>query len=298
MSRSLRNLIASITALLLGGVLLHLVGDSAREQRQRWPAEESYVTLPPPEAARWVYLGYNELAADITWSRLLVYYGQGFLGDSDLRYLGRFVDNIIALDPRFKKVYQWSVYSVTVGVEQQPGIRHSIKILHRAMEEYPEDYEFFWLAGVRYYLNLKSDDEAERRRYKEKGAEYLEAAMEKPNAPKDLATQAASFRYRLGQVEQARTNLMQMIMTTDDEKARAKMLRSFGRISDEGVAEELAQAAEQFAEIHHEHMPQVGPNLFVLLGGPPPSPVIDFDALATERDLFGSQESQGIQLFE
>lgn len=302
MQRYLRSGVA-IIALVTTGLLMQALGDSAREQRESWPLEESYVNLPPASAARWAYLGYNELAADITWARLLVYYGSGFLGEGDFRYLGKFIRNIMTLDPRFKRLYQWAAYTVTVTADhkisfRRDDVRQSIEILEAAMKEFPDDYEFFWLAGIRYFLDLKSEDEAQQRAYKERGAEYLEMAMQKPNAPSDLASKAAAFRSQLGQFEQARANLIQMIMTTDDPRAQEKMLASFGHLTADGVAEELAEAARQFRALRLEHMQQVPSDLFVLMGGPPPSEVIDFDELATERDLFGSQEIEGIQLFD
>lgn len=302
MRRQLR-FIATIVGVLASGLLMYSLGNSARQQRESWPVEESYVTLPSPSAARWSYLGYNQLAADITWSRLLVYYGSGFLGDGDFRYLAKFVRNIIALDPQFKKVYQWASYSVTVTEDHristaEEDVLQSIEILEGAMREFPDDYEFFWLAGIRYFLDLKSDDPKKQRAYKERGSEYLEMAMRKSNAPKDLATKAASFRSQLGQFEQARANLIQMVMTTDDAAAQKKMLESFSSLAPEGLAQELAAAAKAFRSLHSQHLQQVSEDLFVILGGPPPGAVIEFDELATERALFGAEKVQGIRLFD
>ncbi|MCP4446340.1 MAG: hypothetical protein GY811_13490 [Myxococcales bacterium] len=299
---------ASLRVALGGGCLLAAslavqgVGSAARDARSDWPIEEYYVTLPPTEAARFSYLGYNELAADVTWSRLLVYYGSGFLGEGDFRYLGNFIDNVIALDPEFKKVYEWAMYSVTVNEEHRVStaaedIRKSIDILEKAMVAFPDEYEFFWLAGVRYYLDMKSDDKDEQRRFKEHGAELMERAMSRPGAPKDLANKAAAFRSLLGQHEHALATLKHMYMTTDDEKARASMLRNFRYVAGDDIAEELKRAANLFSELRLEHGQQFPEDLFVILGGPAPSPVIDFDKLATKRDLFGATEEASIELF-
>ncbi len=296
------RLAAGVLALAAASLTAQGLGSAAREARDAWPTEESYVTLPPAEAARFGYLGYNELAADVTWARLLVYYGSGFLGEGDFRYLGNFVDNIIVLDPQFKKVYEWASYSVTVNEKRQVStheddMRKSIAILEKAMVAFPDEYEFFWLAGVRYFLDLKSDDPKLQRQYKERGADLMEEAMAKPGAPKDLANKAAAFRSRLGQHERAQANLMQMIMTTDDPKARASMLRSVKQVAGEGIAAELKRATEEFSELRLEHGQQIPEHIFVILNGPPPSPVIDFDSLATDRDLLGSQEHQDAPLF-
>ncbi len=292
-----------IAALVGVSVAMNVVGAATHEQRGSWPIEESYVTLPPPQSARFWSLGYNELTADITWSRLLVYYGSGFLGEGDFRYVSNFVDNVIVLDPQFKKVYEWASYSITVNEKHQVSseaddIRKSIEILEKAMLAFPDEYEFFWLAGVRYFLDLKSDDEDEQRSYKEHGAELMEIAMGKPGAPKDLANKAAAFRSELGQQEHAQAALMRMIMTTDDIDAQASMLRNFRHVAGAGIADELEQATKQFSSSRLESGQQFPEDLFVILGGPPPNPVIDFDALATERDLFGAEDDDApLELF-
>ncbi len=291
----------AMAALLLALLASQALDRRATHARESWPIEEQYVTLPSADSARLVYLGYNELAADITWARMLVYYGSGFVGEGDFRYLSKFIDNIMALDPRFKRLYTWAMYTVTVNEKHQVStekedILESIKIIERAMKEFPDDYEFFWVGGIRYFLDLKSDDPAVQRSYKEHGSELIELAMEKPDAPSNLAITAASLRSQLGQVEQARANLTKMILTTDDLQARASMMHSFEQIAGEGLAAELVQATEQFAKMRTGYT-QYPPDLFVLMGGPPADPVIDFDRLATDRDLFGADEGDELRLF-
>lgn len=293
---------AVVIGLFLALFLLQYFGDHARQARESWPDEEQYVTLPPKAAARYTYLGYNELAADVTWSRMLVYYGSGFIGEGDFRYLSKFIHNIIALDPKFRKLYFWAMYTVTVNENHQVStkkedILESIAIAERAMKEFPNDYEFYWVAGIRYFLDLKSDDPAIQRAYKERGSELIEEAMHKPDAPKSLATTAAALRSQLGQFEQARANLTKMILTTDDPAARAKMLSSFKAIAGDGLGEELERATELFSELRAGYT-QLPPDLFVLMGGPERGGVINFDSLATERDLFGAEaEPDQLKLF-
>lgn len=300
MRRSLSTA-TGLVAVLVTSAAAHAIGGSARSMRADWPQEESYVTLPPAEAARFSYLGYNELAADVTWSRLLVYYGSGFLGEGDFRYLSNFIDNVITLDPKFKKAYKWSSYSITVNEKHQisseaSDVQKSIEILEKAMVAFPEDYEFFWLAGVRYFLDLKTDNEEELRRHKERGADLMEEAMRKPNAPADLANRAAAFRSKLGQNERAQANLMQMIMTTDDRAAQASMLQNFKYVAGDTLGEELQRATELFTD-QRLAGGQIPEHLFVILNGPEPSPVINFDNLATERDLIGAEEEDDVVLF-
>ncbi len=89
------------------------------------------------------------------------------------------------------------------------------------MREFPDEYKYSWIAGARYYFDLWSPDpEVKRQRYRERGAELIEQAMTKPNAPQDLATTAANMRSKLGQHQRALDNLRQMVLSTNDAAAR------------------------------------------------------------------------------
>jgi hypothetical protein len=275
------------------------VRDSALDQRKTWPPEENYVnSLPTPDVAPIALLGYREAAADLYWARALVYYGSGVMGENDFRYLTRFIDVILALDPNFKRVYSWAADAVTFkeGKATQEEYSLSLEYLERAMKRYQDDYNYFWRAGLRYWADLHSDDKEKVRKWRERGAELIEEAIHKPNAPADLATLAASMRTKLGQNERAIKMLQQKIMTVSDLAARAKMLNRFEGLTSHSVKDELERAAERFAELRAKDLQQVPPDLFVILG-PEPSDVIEFDELATDRSLFGAEQSDEIQLF-
>lgn len=286
----MRGWIAGLIACALCWAAAMRLEAAALADRATWPAVEENAVVPPADLAPILSLGYRELAADLAWSRLLVYYGSSRIGDSDFRYLEDLIDTVLALDPRFKRVYRWAAYSVThrTGYATQEELALSVRYLERAMEAFPDDYEYFWLAGLRYWLDLNPEDEDLRRRYRERGAELIEQAMRKPNAPPGLATLAASLRTELGQVERALSELREMILTTDDVEAREKMVERFALLSDDrDLADELEAASERFDAAWKAEMPYAPPSLYVIIGDEP-SPVIDFEELANERDLFGA----------
>jgi hypothetical protein len=288
-------LLFAVAAFWLGGQ----VAAASRAERATWPATEETAILPPPGAAPILAAGYRELAADLIWSRTLVYYGSSLVGETDLRDLERYLDLILSLDPKFKRVYQWAAAAVTYKTTGGPRIeasrvtqeelRASVRYLERGMAAFPDGYEMFYQAGVRYFFDLRSDDPAEQQRLKERGAALVEEAMRKPDAPPDLAASAAALRTRLGQKERALGNLKAMILSVDDEAARAKLLRRAGDVGDEGVVEELQAALATFDDARLDHGRNLPPDDFVLLGPPPPAR-IDFRELAAERDLFGADD--------
>ena len=284
-ARSIALILVAAAVVWLGAQSL---GQAARGQRADWPRAQDYVYLPSPESAPIVWGNYRQVAADITWARGLVYYGSSLVGDADFRYLEQFIDNVIALDPKFVRPYKWAAYSVTFQNERatQEEFRVSIRYLEKGMETFPDDYEFFWAAGLRYYLDLYSDDPDERRQFRERGAELIEQAMRKENAPDDLARLAANLRVKLGQKERALADLREMILVTDNYEAQQALIERYNRLAGEDFPEEAQQAKAEFSRKWQETLPFTSPSMYVILGDRP-SPAIDFEELATERDLFG-----------
>lgn len=280
--RLLRALLAA-TVFWVGA---HQLRGQAVAERVRWPRAVATVLIPPAQVLQ--FAPNRELVADLLWCRLLVYYGSNWLGDGDLSQVEQLLDGVITLSPRFKAVYEWAAYAVTyrTGTATQEEFRSSIRYLEKAMREFPDDYQYFWIAGARYYFDLWSPDAAIVRKYRERGAELIEHAMAKPNAPHDLATTAANMRSKLGQQQRALENLRQMVLSTNDQDARQTML-SRVRVADPDLADALERAALELQESWLRTLPMVPIDFFVVLGERP-SPVIDLRKLATPQDLFGA----------
>jgi tetratricopeptide (TPR) repeat protein len=266
------------------------VGAQAHAERKTWPDTEGYIVLPRAvePLAR---IGYRQLVADILWTYTTVYaadYSREQV--TQYRYLEQLLDRILELDPKFERVYKWAAFAVMYknGYATQDEYRKSVEYLERGIEQFPDRYELYWIAGIRYFANLHSDDPEQQRRFREKGASLIEQAMHKPDAPTSLATLAASLRVKLGQKQRALHDLRQVILTIEDEKAQAKLIRRYNALAGEQFPEEERRAKREFEARWRATLPYASPSMFVLLGERP-SPVIDFEALATERDLFGAE---------
>ena len=265
---------------------------NALSDRKAWPRTDAYLPVPPASTARFVSLGYNELAADVAWASTMVYYGSSRIGTSDFRYLERFIDTIIALDPYFYRIYEWASYAVTFRKSRatQQEFRTSIKYLEEGIKQFPNRYRMYWQLGLRYWIDLRPKDKAEKLRNRNRAAYSIERAIHCPDAPPGLATLAASMRTQLGQYERARHTLQQMILTTTDATARKKLETRFRDLVPPSKSKEIEAAQKRFQETWQATLPYAPPDLFVLIG-PKPDPSIDFDRLATPRDLFGSSAS-------
>ena len=288
---TVRRILAAliVAALLWAGA--RQLGAAAQDERASWPKTADTLLVPPAEVVPFAgaVLG-RELLGDVVWARMLVYYGANWAGEGDLSQLEPLIEVVMTLAPRFKPVYEFAAYATTYqsGTATQEEFKTSIRYLERAMKVYPDDYKYFWIAGLRYHYDLWSKDEAVRRGYRERGAALIEEAMRKPNAPPDLATTAASMRSKLGQHQRAIDSLRQMVLITDNQEAREKMLERL-RVESPDLAEEVERAADELEQAWQRDMPSVPLDLYILLGPPPPR-VIDFRALATPHDLFGIED--------
>jgi hypothetical protein len=294
MQRTGKNLLVLLVTVALASACwlgTRGLGAQARTQREAWPEAEGLVWLPPPQAAPILAMGYRQLWADINWSRLLVYYGSNWSEDVSFRfrYLMRFLDNVIALDPKFKRVYEWGSYAVTFqgGRVELEEYELSVRYLERGMQEFPDHWRYFWLAGIRYYIDLESEDPAEQRRLREHGAALIEQAMHKPDAPENMALLAAGLRSDLGQHERALDNLRQIILTTDNAEAQEKLIQTYRGLAGKEFPEEATRAKLELQRGWMAELPFASPDMYVVLGDRPPA-AIDVYALAAEQSVFSA----------
>src|SRR5262249_19086890 len=137
------------------------VRDAAIDMRTSTDPGDDQALVLSPRAARFAALGYNELAADIAWSYTLVYYGDGMQRDTHLVHGDKLIEEVNALDPYFRRPYQWGGYATTFRRAGEPSneeFAESVKVLERGVERFPNDWELAWILGQRYFFDLKSDD--------------------------------------------------------------------------------------------------------------------------------------------
>lgn len=279
-----------VLALVVSGFLgvASLSHREALALRDQISEVERHALVPSPTVARILSMGYTELAADLSWVRMLVYYGDGLVHNTGMPDTEALVRLVNTLDPRFRYAYLWGAYSVLYR-EQAPTqaeFRSSIDVLRRAVKVFPDDWEFHWLLGMRLFLDLKPVDPVEAEKAKEEGVAHIEQAMHSPKAPSDLPFLAASLRTRLGQKEHALRDLREMILKTEDRKARAELENRYAFLASQAASQELAEAADAFNAAWKATCPYAPAALFVLVGSPP-SPAIDLETIL-RSELFSS----------
>jgi hypothetical protein len=288
---------AGITAALaLAGA--RIARDAAEAQAPQVIADEPYA--PAPDTAPIVTLGYRELFADLLFLRLKGYFGGR---ENTANGVAALVEAIIALDPQYQRIYEWGARAITLagrGVDNAAYLR-ALAVLDAGAQQFPDDWKLPYLAGEIYTQDLQTANPAERRAWDERGTLLTESAIRKPNAPAESATWAATMRTRLGQHQRAVDGLREMLLVTNDDKARARLVAKLAELENGAASElasELLDARRAFESTWLAARPAVPASMYVLIGAPLTA-AFDLADLATGgRDLVGTHAIERPEPFD
>lgn len=260
----------------------------ANDQR---PTEATAVPYAPtPDVAPFVSLGYRELTADLLYVRMVGYFAAYDSSPSDT---GAVAEAIAALDPRFRRSYEFGAIALTDArrpPERSTQIR-ALALLEKGMREFPDYWKLPNLAGQIYLVEMQTNDPVERRLWNEKGALLLESASRKPGAPSDLGVSAAMLQSKYGQNEHAIKSLTEILLITRDPRARAQIIEQLQKLSAEHSDEmtaELLDARQKFERAWRSERPAIPARFYILLGKPLGT-TFDLAELATGgRDVIGT----------
>lgn len=287
---------ALVAVLALGGA--RVAREAAEQRAPQVIADEPYA--PTPQAAPLVTLGYRELFADLLFLRLKGYFGGP---ENTANGVAALVEAIAALDPQYRRIYEWGAQAITLagrGVDNRAYLR-AIAVLEAGAQQFPDDWKLPYLAGEIYTQDLTTKDPAQRRAWDERGTLLTESAIRKPNAPAEAATWAATMRTRLGQHQRAVDGLREMLLVTNDDGVRARLLAKLAELessSADELAAEVLEARHRFDAAWLAARPAVPPSMYVLIG-PPLAPAFDLADLATGgRDLVGALPIERLEPLE
>ena len=253
---------------------------------------------PSKSMAPIVTLGYREVAADLLFVRLAGYFGGT---DSTAAGITSLVEAIVALDPRYHRIYSYGSGAITLaryGVDQRAQ-EHALAILEIGMKEFPEDPKFPELAGDIYLHGLTTKDPIKRREWDERGAALFESASRKPGADVgNIVEAAATLQTKFGHRERAIAGLREMLLITTDDHARKRLIDKLAELSNEDaneIAAELQEARRRFTTTWSAERPALPSSMYILLG-PRLAPGFDPVDLATGgHDLVGSQPIEHLE---
>jgi|SRR6478752_2458552 len=210
-------------------------------------------TLPPTGQLNAMSIGYRSALADLIFAHVLVSSGIHFQEKRAFEYVGKYIEAVNALDPKFELPYRMADGLITLQAKPVSidAYRQARRILERGMAEFPFSQGMWNSAGMFLaYLgptgNIEGDELAD---WKLAGGRALARSCEligSSEAPPQQCIVAAGLLNKAGEAAAAQQFIERMLAFNDDPDVR----RFMGALLEQkaGAAERarLQERREQF----------------------------------------------------
>lgn len=176
---------------------------------------EEVLYLPNGAALELVSFGYRNALANLLWFKTISYFGKHYASDRNYRWLAHQCELVTRLMPKAVSPYIFcsNMLSWEAGVPDQ-----SVKILDRAVAEFPTEWNMRYYRGITYLVFLKQPIAA---------LEDFRAASHLPDAPPLVKRLAAKTMAQLDDPAAAIEFLEQLIRGEADPNARKALQEKF-----------------------------------------------------------------------
>lgn len=183
--------------------------------------------LPPAQQVVAMSLGYRSALADLIFAHVLVSSGIHFQEKRAFEFVGKYIETVNELDPKFYAPYRMADGLITLQAKPvgPENYRQARRILERGMAEFPFDQRLWTSAGQFFaYLGPTAfQDQKEQDEWRLVGARTLARACELVGSNEDLPHQcviAAGLLTRAGAEAASREFLERMLLVNDDPEIR------------------------------------------------------------------------------
>jgi len=160
---------------------LHPIQRHIDTVRSDWPDQEELLYLPSGNMLSIISLGFDQLAADILFIKMIDYFSTHLMTDRSYIWLYHMADLITTLDPHFRFPYIFAGLMLNLEGSQFENAR---KILTKGQQVFPDDWYFSFALGLNYFFGSADFLTA---------ADYLENAR-RLGGPAYLGSFAAKLR--------------------------------------------------------------------------------------------------------
>jgi len=239
------------------------------ERREAIPDAADVTYVPPPAALRPMSLGFREALADLIWLRALIFSGER-IDEHDNETIGRYVDAVTGLSPRFHRAYVWGGVTFIYGGTQEiprDAVDRAIAVYRAGLREFPESHQLLFPLGMILIHQVRSTpgySEAERKAMATEGAELVRKAAAYGADP--LVRQyAATLVSDHASKELARRFLENQLATVEDEEYRFLLLKKLRDLGADAAIPGLERIRREFQQDHEQQLPYVPSALFAVL---------------------------------
>ncbi len=231
--------------------------------------------LPSPEQTVIASLGYRAALADILFAHVLVSAGFHFKEKRHFEQVGRYLETINALAPKFGDPYRYADTLLTMQSTQVPREAYfeARRILRRGMKERPSDYRLWITAGqfLAYLAWPHVGDVDEQRRWRLEGARALASACGMIGDDEFLpfhCMTAAGQLSRAGEKAAIARFLERVLAISDDEEVRRYALAYLEAYVGERERQTAEKRIKRLEALQREDLPFVSKDLYLALGPP------------------------------
>ena len=187
--------------------------------------------VPSPRVASTMAFGFNAILADYHWLQAVQVVGSDASVDAaTARHLGKLIDVVTTLNPHVGHPYRFAAVWLTHDEEL---VLTGNRLLERAIQNHPDDWRNHFYLGFNHFFYLADYPAA---------ASALEVAMNLPNSPAYLPRLVARLKSQHADIDVAEIFLRELLLSTRDEEARAKLQAGLDEIEIEYKARHLDRA--------------------------------------------------------
>ncbi len=187
--------------------------------------------IASPRVASAMAFGFNAILADYHWLQAVqVVGGDEPVDAKTARVVGRLIDVVTTLNPHVGHPYRFAAVWLNHDEEL---VRKGNQLLERAIQNHPKDWRNHFYLGFNHFFYLADYPAA---------ADAIEAAMNLPGSPAYLPRLVARLKSQTADIDVAEVFLRELLRSTQDEDARAKLQIALDEIEIEYKARHLDRA--------------------------------------------------------
>jgi hypothetical protein len=271
--RPWRNNFIALIAIALGALAISALRSPLNERFSRTKVQSDVYALPPPSQVVAMSLGYRSALADLIFAHVLVASGIHIQERRRFEFVGRYIETINELDPKFEAPYRMTdglltLQAKAVGPE---AYRQARRILERGMREFPFNQalwasagQFFAYLGPTIFTDPKEQDE-----WRLVGARTLARACELVGSNENIPHQcviAAGLLTKSGEEAAARQFLERMLQVNDDPEIRSLVSALLQKAVGAGERDRVQARRQAFLEAWGRDLPFVSRGAMSAIG--------------------------------
>jgi hypothetical protein len=239
--------------------------------RAEWPEEADTYFLPSTHMLRLLSLGHPEVASDLVAARTNVYFGAQLTTRGAQRWLSKYTNTAIDLDPYFKRLYvPYAAMLIYSGQKiTTDTLLEASGILERGIVVYPSDWEMYFHLGFNLLYELPQaagSDDPRIPAWRERGVEALRrAALFEEGPPNWLPNLVARLLTKQGSDEIAIRHLEQAYAIATEE-GRHQIRAKLANLNALTRAARMEQDRNKFRELWTSRYPYAPPAFSTITG--------------------------------